>query len=462
MLKRIHSLANNRCIDIGAIILFVLFTAAGILVSLNRFWQLEVFYIDFGVYDELIWKIAHFQKPFIDHFVLGHIIIFADHFPPSILLLSPFYWFTQRSEMILVIQALAVGLSGIVLYRIGNTILKNKLASFSILVCYFLFVGLQNAVITEFHEITVMTLPFMLTFWAFARKKVWLYFLFLVITLGFKESTYPFGVGVGLAIILLDRKWWKIGIITIGLSLLWGLITIEFLIPGLSHGAYVYSSNMPPGVVQKVTALFDNTLKRRTMFYSFYSFGFLPIFSPAFWPLMLADFASRFLPSGFDTRWGLGLHYSAPTAVIMSVASIFSWKYLQKIKLIARYWFVIAGILILNAIFLYRVVLRGPFALAYNPAFYKATANFTFVDKLTSKIPQNATVMAQNNLAARFTHQEVYLLRDSYKDHHPDYILIDVRSGQNPNDLLGVRSVSTVIENLKKDSDYKLFYTNGQ
>jgi len=194
-------------IDIAAYVLIFCFTVAGIIVSLNRFWQYEVFYFDFGIFDQAIWKVSQFRAPIIEHFIVGGKWIFADHFNPSIFLLSPFYWLTTRNEILLVVQAVAVGLSGIVLYSIGKHVLRNKFLALSILACYFLFSGLQNAVITEFHELTVAMLPLMLTFWAILNKKLKLYLLFLIITLGFKESLFATGIGIGIALFFLRKEW---------------------------------------------------------------------------------------------------------------------------------------------------------------------------------------------------------------------------------------------------------------
>src|SRR3989344_6990910 len=148
---------KNWGFNFVAIILFLIFTAIGIIVSLHRFWQYETFHIDFGYYDQAIWAISRFQPPMVDHFVLGFIHVFADHFAPSVFLLAPLYWITSESEIILIAQAVAVGLSGLVLYSIGNTLLKDRFMSIAIVSCYYLFVGLQNAVITEFHDLTLMT-----------------------------------------------------------------------------------------------------------------------------------------------------------------------------------------------------------------------------------------------------------------------------------------------------------------
>src|SRR3989338_7619457 len=152
--------------DVAAYIFSLCFIAAGILVSLNRFWQYEVFYYDFGIFDSAIWSVSRFKPPIIDHLAVGGKWIFADHFNPSIFFLSPLYWFTDKQEIILIAQSVIVGASGFVLYKIGKEVIKNKFLSFSVLVSYFLFVGLQNAIISDFHEVTVSTLPLMLTFWA--------------------------------------------------------------------------------------------------------------------------------------------------------------------------------------------------------------------------------------------------------------------------------------------------------
>jgi len=442
--------------DILAYVLTLLFTLAGILVSLNRFWQYEAFYYDFGVFDSAIWRVSRFMAPVIEHNVVPGKWIFADHFSPGIFLVSPFYWLTSRSEVILVVQALAVGLSGLVLYYIGKKVLRNNFLALAVLASYFLFSGLQNAVIFDFHEITVATLPFMLTFWAVVNKKVKLYFLFLIITLGFKESFFATGIGIGISVFFLRKEWRKISVITIILSIVWGIASIKFIIPAFAGHPYAYTPTLSSGIFNKVTAMVNSPLKVRTLFYSFLSFGFLPALSPTFWPLLLQDYALRFLPEGFNVRWDLGLQYNAQSAVILSMGTVYGLLNLMKIRKITKLIPYIGIILILDALFLYRFVLRGPLALAYNPAFYAHTKDFSFLDKLVEKIPPRATVMTQNNLAVRFTHQKLWILRSDYQTLKPDYILIDNRKGQSANDFFAtVGDVDAIINNIKRDPNYK-------
>ena len=455
---RIIALKNIRYNNSIAYFLCIVFIIASVFVSVNRYWQYDVFYFDFGIFDQAIWKVSRLQPPIIDHFIVGGKWIFADHFSPSIFLLAPFYWITSRSEMLLVIQAIVVGLSGLVLYKIGVEVLKEKFLPLVILVCYYLFLGLQNAVISDFHELTVMTLPLMLTFWAIVKKKSWLLFFFLFITLGFKESAFLIGIGIGIALIFLRKEWTKIACFTILLSMLWGGVVIKLIIPYFSGGVYAYIPVLPSGISEKILVLVDHPIKRETLFYSFLSFGFLPIFSPEFWFLILQDYLARFLSASCCTRWDLGLHYNAESAVLLGVSSLFALKRLKTNKRLLHYKYFFGIVLMFNALFLFRFVLHGPLGLAYNPAFYKHTQDFYFLDKMVQMVPKEAVVMTHNDLAARFTHQKVWLLREDYQKYKPDYILIDLRKGQNPNDFFTTQNPKKILKKLLIDPSYKIIY----
>lgn len=161
----------RRICDITVYLLCGLFALAGSLINLNRFWQYEAGYYDFGMFDVPIWKVAHFQLPIINHFLVSGKINLADHFNPSIYLFSPLYWFTSRSEILFIAQDILVALSGFVLYRIGIELLKNPFLSLSVVIAYFLFAGLQNAIYSDFHELTVMTFFLMMVYYAIFTKK---------------------------------------------------------------------------------------------------------------------------------------------------------------------------------------------------------------------------------------------------------------------------------------------------
>lgn len=457
---RIQKLKSIFNPDYIAILITFLSILAGSLVSLNRFWQYDVFYYDFGIFDQAIWKASRFSVPIIDHFVVGGKWIFADHFNPGIFLLSPVYWITTRQESLLIIQAVTVGVSGFIIYLIAKHVTKEKFISLSILISYFLFVGLENAVITDFHEVTVATLPLALSFLFIIKNRIKLFLICLIIFLAFKESNFLFGLGIGVAIFLINKKQWRIALATLLISIFWAILSIKIIIPFFGNG-YEYSESINLSAPHVISQFTDNPVKINTIFYSLLSFGFLPLLSPAFWFLIFQDFLVRFNSPSWPTRWTLALHYSALLSVIMAISGAFSINFINQILRKPILIKILAVILIINAVILYRFVLRGPFALSYNPAFYKHTADFGFLNKIIQKIPGNVTVMTQNNLAVRFTHQNVYLLRKNYSDYKPDYIAIDRRPGQNANDFFGERDFDEkkFIEKVKKDNCYKNVYS---
>lgn len=442
-------------IDILAILLAATFIIAGSIVSINRFWQYEVFYYDFGIFDSAIWKVSRFQAPVIDHLVISGKWIFADHFNPSIFLLSPIYWITQESEILLIIQSFTVGLSGLVIYAITKKLTNSQISSLAILASYFLFVGLQNAVITDFHEVTIATLFLALSFWAFLNKKIFLYFLFLIITLGFKESMFAVGIGLAIAIFIIDRNAKKIALVTFLISLIWGVLAIKFIIPYFLQADYQYQPDFSLNPIKIVFAFFDNEQKIRTLLYSFLSFGFLPIPAFPFFPLIFQDFFTRFYQF-WPVRWGLGFHYSAILSVVFAFSSAYTLSLIKNEKLLR----VLSVYLVIISLFLFRFVLHGPFLLALNKDFYRHTKDFEFLNDVVEKVPRDASIMTQNNLASHFAHQTVYLIRNDYEKYSSDYILIDNRIGQSPSNYFG-SDLELVLEKLVLDENYDMVYKKG-
>lgn len=452
---------KRTSIDWLTYIVIGVYTLAAVLVSLHRFWQFEVFYYDFGIFDSAIWKAAHFTAPIIDHFVVGGKVIFADHFSPSIFLLSPLYWFTDRPEVLLVAQAIAVCGSALILYTIAKRYLTTRLAPLAVVVSYLLFVGLQNALIADIHEVTYMTLPLMGVFYAIVTKKKTLFWVCFFITLGFKESSALLGVALGIFISLFNKTWKRTALLTAVVSVFWGVLTTQVIIPYFYGRPYFYTPHINENPVRILMMFADNPVKRNTILMSFLSFGFLPLLYPPAWILILQDLATRFLQNEFSLRWGLGLHYNAQMAVILAFSSVLGLHILEK-KLKNRLFILsVSVLLIVTSVFLHRFLLRGPLGLSYNPAFYRNTKNFTFLNDLISRVPKGSTVMTMNNIAPHMIHtHEVFLLRGVYEDFMPEYFVLDLREGQNFNNFFGA-DIEAVKLTLPRDTRYEIYYQNG-
>ena len=445
-------------IDLLAYTLFVLFTLAAIAVSVNRFWQYEVFYYDFGIFDRAIWLVSQLKPPIIDHLVVGGKLIFADHFNPSIFLFSPLFWLTDKSEALLIAQSAIVGLAGLFIYQTGKMVTKNALFSFAILVAFYFFIGMQNAIIFDFHGTTVATLAIVLCFYFFAKNKKVPFVIFFLLTLGFKESNFLLCAGIATATFFLNKHWRRLSIALFIISIAWGIFTIKFLIPYFAGGRYGYDVQFTADKLNIIFDLLDTPMKRNVVFYSLLSFGFLPLLHPAFLFVIIQDFLVRFL----SNRVSLGLHYSAQLACIFALSSLYSYAIVKKNNVIKKYMTIVSLLLMLNALFLYRFVLRGPLALSYNKDFYLHTHDFAFLNALVAKVPKGTSVMTQNNLASHFTHQrQLWVLKDNYETYDAEYIVLDFRSGQNANDFFPTKHPDLILQKLLKDPRYEVLFEDN-
>ena len=450
-----HQKLINRKEEIFIYMLIALFFIASATVSVLRYYQFQSFYFDFGIFDRALWLVAHFKAPIVFHpnFHGVEKVIFADHFNPSMLLLAPLYWVTDKREVFLVIQALIVSFSAFFAYQFSKFFVKNSYIRIGLLLCYLLFVGLQNALISDIHDATLATLPLVIMFWAVEKKKWIFYFIMMFIILGLKESFAGLMVGVGLY--TMWRRNIKEGIATIVVSFAWIYLAIYFIIPYFSGQEYFYSSGSNANF--SIATLFTPSIKIKTLFFSFLSFGFLPIFYPPLWPAIFENFFERFVTLS-DTRWSLGLHYSATLSPLFFVSSVRLISFLQTKKL-PKFLFTILGIfLICLSIFLHRFVFHGPLGLFYNSYFYSSTNNSRYINNLVSKIPTNGLIMTQNDIAVRLTHYNVTLLDSNFTTTKPSAIAINLTPGQNPNVYFPSTYVfaKKMVVYLLKDPRYKL------
>ncbi len=400
------------------------------LVTIIRFYQFETFYFDHSIFDRALWLVAHFQPPLIDHYGSTLLNQLGDHFAPVMYLIAPLYWFTSSYTAILIVENLCVVLSALILIIIAKRYIKSHLLLFALCLSYTLFIGLQNAVIANFHTELPALLTLSLTLWALDRKK-WDYFwLFLLLTLGLKETFVHIGMGLGFYLVL--KKEYKVGLLSILISFGYYWLVTRIVIPYVSGGVYGYETHLP-GLGAFIFRFFYPFIKTETLIVSFLTFGLLPLFNYTFLPVIVADYVMRFVISDSPARSDLGLHYNAIVSVLLVYASIVALRHLLKTTWYKKLYKLHAILIILTVLY-FHYQYHGPLGLFYNSTFYTQTKNLDFLKNFLSLVPPGGRVMTQNNLAPHLTHtHEVLLLRNNYWEWMPDTIAFDMRDGQNAN-----------------------------
>lgn len=442
--------------DLFALISIILvFFFAFSTIALHRYWQYAAWYYDFGIFYSAIGKLAQGLPPTIDHLVYSGKNILGDHFHPIIFLITPFVAFFPRGETLLVAQAAFVALSGFLMYLLSKELTKSKIQSLLFVGIYFSFVGLHNALITEFHEIVLLPLPLSIFFYGMVKKELRLYLLGLVGVLLTKETTFiiPFWFGIVLFFQNKDR-WKKIGLLTSVASVLYFVLIVFVVIPAIGGREYFYFPEPSEG------ALGIDVLTAKSMFNTFASFGFLPLFSPSTLVPVLFNWYSRIQRF---TNFDLGMHYNAELAPTLLLASVYGWQKLKKkFVFVSKNALYILMTITLCAIIFSIQVLKSPLLLLSNQAFFDHTQNLKFLDELVEQIPKDGVVMAQTNIAAKIAHRNTYFLRENYSDFDPDFIVIDLRDGQEPSNFYGLIDFEKLTQRIATDSAYSVFYQSGE
>jgi len=440
------------------------YTLSFIIISLIRYWTYQTNYYDFGIFDSAIWQVSRFHIPIIDKGENGR-IIFGDHFNPSMFLLSPLFWLTSRSEILLIAQSICVGIAAWIGFIISKKFTQSKTIQTALIISFLGFIGIQNALIADIHDSTFAVLPLMICFWAIINKQWKTFYVSLFIFIGFKESHAGTAIALGLFILFAYKKvHLKIATSTIVVGILWAILSIKIIIPFFSNGIYDYQPDHLKTPTDIIANLYNHPLKQQTMLVSLGTFGFLPILYPPAYPLIAEHFFTRFVLSDSTNRWDLGFHYNALLSPILFMSTLLALERLKdkKIKKLLLYY---ASGIILFVLIYSRFIYHGPIDLVYNKAFYGQIKNVSYQDDFVKLFPKKGLVMTQNDLATRLTHgPTIRLLQVNYQKRNPDYVILNLTPGQSINSFTPLSYIEAIeLKNaLSQDPNYTVTKMHDQ
>lgn len=450
-------------------IFFVLFSC----ISLWRFNTGQVFYYDFGHFVRILWLISHFMSPIIQHKVLGEISFLGDHFSPSVYLLSPLFWITGKTQILLIEQALATVAAGFLLYLIAKKEKLSMVISLIVAFAFLMFAGVENPLVSDWHtESTAIVFLLLFIYEFFYRKKRIYAIIFGLIFIGFKDNN-----ALSLFFILIPyfmelksrRK--VIGTLMI-FSLLYFLIIGFVLTPYISGKPYLYSPVLPQKPLEFITNFFNLPVKRKLLFDSMASFGFLPIVSGFFILPIIGELSMRLVPTYIHSQsFTLGMHYNVYLGAFLAIASI---KTLSSIKqprdCPIQIQNVVSVLLIIISLFVAKKITNPPVILISNSIFWNQWDVRAEVFKEIAYVPVSGSVMSQNNILPHLLgrRDKVFLLSLEYRKYNPDLIIFDLSPGQNINnyysgEINSVDQVNQLRERLLIDKIYQRLptsYTN--
>lgn len=370
-------------------IFFILYAVLGIVRHDNY----GSFGADLGFIDHLVWVYSKFQyaKGSYD----GHIeLIF--------LLISPFYWIWSDPRMLIILQAFVIAFSGIPVFLLAkNKKLRAELC-FVILLSYLMFFGIQNGIWFDVHS-AAFGAGFMAWYIYFLEKKnlKWSLVAFFLAVFS-KENIAAYILLVSGVHFIITRN---------RLSLIYSLIAFVYLFllffvyfPAIRPNGYAYAN--PDGLVSgSIQQLADNSKKIETIFYTFAWYGFIPLLSPLTVLPVLGNLASYFiLGRSYTAAHEIFMHYRidlAPLLAFSTVLTIAKYKWLNK-RVVAGY--------LLICLLVFQYLLHLPLSYLTKQWFWTRPTSVDSINRLISYLPEEASVVAQNNIYPHISQREDILL----------------------------------------------------
>jgi uncharacterized membrane protein len=399
-----------------------LYTTIFSIFTISRYKALYVFAYDFGIFEQMLWSTinGNFMYQTINEISFNH---FGIHFQPILLALLPIYFMFPQGETLLILQSLFIGLGALPIYLIAKRELKNPSIVFP--VAYLLYSPMHNVNLFDFHPVAFA--PFLLGFtWYYMEKNDSKKFLiFSLLSLTIKESIFTIIFIIGLYSAVFKKNL-KIGTAVSAAALLWGIISIFYIIPSISGVPYIFASG---NAVNDTLASFPFSNFVKLLYEFAKPVGFTSLFYPI--PLIVTG-ALLIRHSMYNVNEIMYHQYPASIAVFIFISSIYfvsrttPWiakKLKYKREKLQSY---AVALVLLSSL----LTFANSSIFDLKEIHYKQTEHDRIGLEIIALIPENASVSSQVHLVPRLTHRKYsFMLGRTPEEwkYNVDYVMFDTR-----------------------------------
>lgn len=461
-----HFNTTNTYLVVGFLIYSIVF---GLLSS----WRFDTYnseYYDMGIMTQTIYntsqgRILELTTPE----KVENTIRFAIHSDPILAIFAPFYRLLPDPRLLLWLQAISIGIGGIVIYQIGRKLKLNKYIALLFALAWWLYVPLQWSIMYDFHGVVFASLFMLLIFWANLAKRNYLLIIFTILALLTKENV---GFVLGVYFLVSSSEYFKKELkrggvfrLFLGIScILWSTLAIFLIAPyfrsGQSHFAferYIFGGN----IISLFVQIIQNNLNSSTfenLLISFGSFLLLPFWS--IWTLLplISEIVINFTSNSEATK-GIYHHYSALMTPFLFLSALYGYKKLPK-KFEQHF----------SKIF---IIMLLVFSIMYSPLPYSKKFDAKLATRRISQnsiailqdlekklINENITISATNRLAPRFANRKTIARFPAGSKGEVEYILVLLEDISF--DWFDPIQSKSSYDTLQKSSKYSKIIANGE
>lgn len=444
-------------------------------LSIRRYRTLNSYYYDLGIMNQVVYNTSHGRfLEMTNQDLKKNVSRLAIHFDPILAIFAPFYKLYEGPEILLIGQAIILGLGALAIFLISQKVLKKNPISFLFALSFLFYFAVQRAVLFDFHAVTLATTFFLFAIYFQLLKKWFWFFLFIFLALLTKEHVGLIVLFFGLYLFFIKKEK-KIGAITAGLGLIFFFVTVYFIIPyfrGSEHfatGYFVDIKSRIPTIVKSATNYIKLLIS--PLFYS--------VFSPLTLLISLPEWAINILSISSNQR-SIYFHYNSIIVSFLFYSLILGYRNAEKMKInenIKKLLFIFFIIINLRSIYKYNPI---PYFVKYPVGYSEVNIikNNSIKFWVNELKDENIKVATTPKLAPFFTNRKYYFnfLYDSayltlgktdediYKNEMNKYVLADyvIINRSEIGDIAKERIPVKFYFKLLEDRNFQMVFTDEQ
>lgn len=434
---------------------------------------------DFGIYDSML-HIAAQGGGLLRDFRGGAF----DHFSPAALVLLPFYQLWDSPHWLIAFQPVVMAAAAIPLYFAGLRLLRNPVYAMLAPLLYLFNPYFARLALFDFHIECLFPLWFALGFLAWTQHRM-RRFLFWMLTLPLIKEDFVIPLGAAGLWMLSLRGRRRAGVLCLAGALLWTLFILKIHFPLLvkadywHYGRYELFAPTLSGTLANFGAMLARLVQPHVpavLLSVLLPFAFLPLFSWRGLILLVLPTLGIQLVSAFDQQQLLFSHYASALVGVLPAATILGLRQLRILlwkQELTRYIGAVAGaalgIMLASHILFadlpqnrYYIHLAGydtarggsllaiPFSAERREELRGKLQNAAELKKVTDRIPDGATVVAQNETGLKLLRRcQVFNVPGPEK---ADFYLFD---RENFHRYESPEELNSLLMRLLRDPDYR-------
>jgi uncharacterized membrane protein len=394
----------------------------------------------------------------------------AAHFDPILAAFAPLWWIWPSPELLLAVQAIAVALGALPVFRLASKHLGSERAGLAFALAYLLYPATEWLTLNEFHPVALACPLLLFAFWYLDEDRVVPFCVLAVLAMTTKEEIgfVVAGLGIWYAV----RRGRVAGAAVAAGGTLVSALAIGVVIPHYNDGAdssfygrYDAIGGSAAGIAKTAVTrpwrLFEQAFQGGDVHYLLHlslPLALLFAFAPLVLVAALPELALNVL-SATPTQTSIHFHYVAgaiPPLVAASVlgAAALGRRYPSRVGTIAAA-VVVAGVVAnwkLGAVPLWGAVPGGE---DYQKAAWRSTAHDRAAEQAVAVVPPHAVVSVTNGLGAHLSARRRLLSWPKLSD--ASWVAVDETRSSYADRVAPLPAAAALVR-LRQNPDWRLVF----